>query len=437
MQKNELVKNKDPFSRNRLLKRITITAVFVALACVTSLIAGFRLPLFGGDGMHVNLSGIFSSFPAILFGPAYGAASSVFMDLFGCIVKPSGAYNPLFTLTALCTGFFRGFFWWAVLKIKDNKKLGISAVCVLVLIGTLGVVNHVSFRNDQVLTGFLPTTQNVATKGQVQRLQQQKDLSVFSYVLTSLATDDSMQVRDCTAEGPIVAVPSKADYDGCAFSVTSIGSGAFRDKGIQTVVLPSTVKTIAEDAFDDGTTVVISDEVNEKTGQLKSKNAQKAVSQIEQVQLSVVSAEEYDQLVTQSTATLSFSSNEAYRNDLALYASGLTIGLELVCLIGLIFVVVDQLLMRRRDKAQKPAVSVVGLFAAILGAGLIGSTLNTVWLSLLYYGNKAFWILWVPRTIQEIIITTVQVCIIAFLYELFLIRVYPRFRDKHLIMQKF
>lgn len=47
MQKNELVKNKDPFSRNRLLKRITITAVFVALACVTSLIAGFRLPLFG------------------------------------------------------------------------------------------------------------------------------------------------------------------------------------------------------------------------------------------------------------------------------------------------------------------------------------------------------------------------------------------------------
>ena len=177
--------------------------------------------------------------------------------------------------------------------------------------------------------------------------------------------------------------------------------------------------------------------MNEKTGQLKSKNAQKAVSQIEQVQLSVVSAEEYDQLVTQSTATLSFSSNEAYRNDLALYASGLTIGLELVCLIGLIFVVVDQLLMRRRDKAQKPAVSVVGLFAAILGAGLIGSTLNTVWLSLLYYGNKAFWILWVPRTIQEIIITTVQVCIIAFLYELFLIRVYPRFRDKHLIMQKF
>ena len=69
MQKNEIVKNKDPFSRNRLLKRITITAVFVALACVTSLIAGFRLPLFGGDGMHVNLSGIFFFVPGYFVWP--------------------------------------------------------------------------------------------------------------------------------------------------------------------------------------------------------------------------------------------------------------------------------------------------------------------------------------------------------------------------------
>lgn len=410
-------------NKNKLIRRICITAVFIALACVTSLIAGFRLPLFGGDGMHVNLSGIFSSFPAILFGPLYGGATSVFMDLFGCIVKPSGAYNPLFTLTAFCTGFLRGFLWWLVLRLKKNRSLRVTALCVLVLVGVLGCVNHIYLNRDGVMSGYLATTQSVATKGQTERLREEGKLSVFGDITVRLCSNDTLTLTDCSGTGTVV-IPAKAEDDGYKSSVTAIGGNVFRDKGIDTVVLPTSIKKIAADAFDAGTTVIVPD--------TKNKNVTAALAALD-VNVQALSQEEYDAYTDYSEITV--RSNEDFRDDLALYASGLTVGLEAVCIIGLLIVLADMLLAKRRALAGKSEISFAGLYAAILGAGLIGSTLNTLWLNLLYYSNKAFWVLFIPRTIQEIIIGTVQVCIIAVLYDLFMTRVLPRMRQKDIVMQ--
>lgn len=413
--------------KGRLIKRITITAVFIAFACVTSLIAGFRLPLFGGDGMHVNLSGIFSSFPAILFGPFYGGATSVFMDLFGSLVKPSGAYNPLFTLTAFCTGFLRGFIWWLVLKLKDSRKFRTTAVCILALFGILGCMNHIFLNKDGVMSGYLATTQTVATKGEVERIKAEKGLSVFSSITVALCSNDTLDLSDCVGAETVV-VPSKADYDGYAFSVTKIRSGVFKNKGINTVVLPSTIKKIASDAFDEGTTVIIQDEE-------KNKNVKTALNKIEGIKIEVVPKDVYQTYQNNESVQMQFVSDEAFRNDLSLYASGLTIGLEGVFVIGIFIALTDFVLSRRRRLAGKPSVSFIGLYVAITGAGLIGSTINTIWLNLFYYSSKAFWVLFIPRTIQEIIISTVQVCIIAVLYDVFLTKIMPRMRGNNLIMQ--
>lgn len=410
-------------NKNKLIGRICITAVFIALACVTSFIAGFKLPLFGGDGMHVNASGIFSSFPAILFGPFYGAATSVFMDLFGALVKPSGAYNPVFTLTAFCTGFLRGFLWWLALRMKRNRGFRTTAVCVLVAVGTLGCLNHVYLNKDGVMSGYLATTQTVATKGQAERLREGGRLSVFSDIAVRLCGNDTLTLTDCSGSGTVV-IPSKADNDGVLSSVTAIGSGAFRDKGIETVVLPTTVKKIAADAFDSDTTVIVSDTE-------KNKNVVSALKKAD-VKTEIVSQEQYDSYTGQGV--LQVQSNEEFRDDLALYASGLTVGLELVCVLGLLIIAADILVSRRRRLAGKPAVSLAGLYVAILGAGLVGSTLNTLWLNLFYYSSKAFWILFIPRTIQEIIVGTVQVCVIVVLYDLFMTRILPRMRQKDIIM---
>ena len=97
----------------RLLRRMTLTAVFTALAVAVKLIFSIPLPLFGAGGMKIGLTGVFTAFPAIMFGPLYGGFSSAMCDILGYIVKPDGAYVPWLTLTAFAGGCIKGLLWMA------------------------------------------------------------------------------------------------------------------------------------------------------------------------------------------------------------------------------------------------------------------------------------------------------------------------------------
>jgi hypothetical protein len=56
------------------------------------------------------LAGIFSSLPAIFFGPVFGGASSGIIDILGFLLKPTGPYMPEMTAAAIAGGV-----------LKDNK----------------------------------------------------------------------------------------------------------------------------------------------------------------------------------------------------------------------------------------------------------------------------------------------------------------------------
>ncbi|MFR6331629.1 MAG: hypothetical protein ACLUOI_24405 [Eisenbergiella sp.] len=68
------------------------------------------------------ISGIFSILPALLFGPGYGAAVSGLSDFLGFLIKPTGGYLPLLTISAAAGGFLRGFLW-EILKKKEDKRM--------------------------------------------------------------------------------------------------------------------------------------------------------------------------------------------------------------------------------------------------------------------------------------------------------------------------
>ncbi len=101
------------FSRSRV-RRMAASAVFLSIALVLKTCFSFYIPLFGQNGMSVGVSGVFSMMPSILFGPAYGAAVSALSDLMGYLLKPTGAFMPLLTLTAALGGALRGFLWRAL-----------------------------------------------------------------------------------------------------------------------------------------------------------------------------------------------------------------------------------------------------------------------------------------------------------------------------------
>ncbi|MCL2518674.1 MAG: ECF transporter S component, partial [Oscillospiraceae bacterium] len=112
---------KNKFSTKKIIYRICLTAVFLAFAVVSKFFFSIPIPLFGVNGLRVGFAGVFTIFPAILFGPLYGGAASGLSDIIGYLMKPEGAYIPWLTVTAFCGGCLKGLIWILIMKRKEIK----------------------------------------------------------------------------------------------------------------------------------------------------------------------------------------------------------------------------------------------------------------------------------------------------------------------------
>lgn len=134
---------------NTTVHTIVMTALLTAIAVVVSF---FRidLPIAGAPVMRVGFSGPFVRLSAILFGPLYGAISGGLMDILSLIIKPSGAYIPPLTLTAILNGILVGFIW-LFLKNCNHKILKPIYISIFSIVGIVGLVNYVA-------KTFIPTS---------------------------------------------------------------------------------------------------------------------------------------------------------------------------------------------------------------------------------------------------------------------------------------
>lgn len=120
------------------LRRLIVSALLLAIALVFKTFFSFYIPLFGQNGMSIGVSGIFSMIPSFLFGPWYGAAVSGLSDLLGYLLKPTGAYIPLLTLTAALGGFLRGGLF-ALLKGRRDRPMRLAVLILSLLMLILGL----------------------------------------------------------------------------------------------------------------------------------------------------------------------------------------------------------------------------------------------------------------------------------------------------------
>ena len=68
------------------LTKIAVTAICIGFVAISKFFS-VTLPLFGASGMNVGFGGIFTAFPAFLFGPLYGGVATAISDLLGVIIK--------------------------------------------------------------------------------------------------------------------------------------------------------------------------------------------------------------------------------------------------------------------------------------------------------------------------------------------------------------
>ena len=117
------------------IRRIAISAVFLAIALALRLLFTLYIPLFGQNGVRINIFGIFTVMPALLFGPLYGAIVAGSFDLLGFFLRPSGTFLPFMTMAVTFGGFLRGFLW---IRLRDRSPKSLRlwlSLFALLLVG--------------------------------------------------------------------------------------------------------------------------------------------------------------------------------------------------------------------------------------------------------------------------------------------------------------
>lgn len=420
-----------------LILKISLSAMFLAFAVVCKMFLSIRIPIFGAGGMNITFAGVFTFFPAILFGPLYGGCVSALSDFLGYVFKPDGAYIPWLTLTAFLGGCIKGLLWIALTKAAKykNRVRLITAVC-LVLIGAFGISTHVSLISDGVLNGFVAVQSEMPSKGETMSME----LSPESALIVSLVqyNNDVITLKTCESDETTVTVPEKADIDGDTRKITKIGKEAFSGcASLENVVIPDTVTSIDPDAFSglELSNLTITGSEGSAAQQFAVDNEMSFIEAagVEFPTLEVTS----DEL---SAGGFTLKSSDTFRKYLSGYINFATVGLELVMFAGLVLLLAD-LLASKRSKAAVGTNSEGGdkktgtgyflkIFISIFMAGLIVTTINTEILKVFMpaWNGRSFIILWIPRAIEEMLICLIQAYVISLLYGVYLNRIAPRFR---------
>lgn len=128
--------------KNKYLFAVVLSGLFIALALVARQFFTVMIQIFGAPGLRIGLAGIFSTLPAILFGPLFGGIALGVLDVLGYIINPMGAYIWPLTISAVAEGVAIALMWLVVKK-TDVKKLK-NIYLVIVILAVMGsVLNHI------------------------------------------------------------------------------------------------------------------------------------------------------------------------------------------------------------------------------------------------------------------------------------------------------
>ena len=424
-------------SQNRfLIQRICICGVLIALAIVAKLFLSTTVPFLGPGGMNIGLTGVFSAFPALLFGGVYGGVTSALCDIIGHFVKPDGAYIPWLSMTAFVGGFLKGLLFRLTSARRIGKKVLVSFLIVFVLISSLGVFLHITVTEDGVLNAFFPKIETVPSKSALSGME----VSSLTNAVCSLAkyNKDTLTLTAVPdVEDGNLFVPTIKTDDG---TVTKIGPNVFSSDKIKTVTLSGTYSKIDPNAFSvsvDGKNVprtditIIAIEGSGAEAALKDAKIPYQISTIRYSEhpLTVEGADVF------SADGFSWKSSNTFRKYLAGYMSFATVGLELAGLIGVIVVILCFVLQNKQEKAEASGKTGFNfqdfgrIAFALTVSGVIVTTVNTFILreTMAAWSGRAFMILWIPRLIEEIIVCILQSYLVTLLYEFYKVRIAPKF----------
>lgn len=402
----------------KVLEASVLTAVFTAMACVLSLTAGIRLPILGLDSLKISFGGIFTFLPAIMFGPIYGGIASALCDIIGCIIKPSGAYVPWFTIVAFIGGCIKGIVWRFLTRKKDrNTTIAVRTVfiCLFALILVFGCTFTASLKADGITSGVVSKTEQLPFEDEV----DSKDLSFFSNVAASLAryNHDTLTLKSVTPDkNGAFTVPSAVVSGETSLALKKINASVFNTEDLRVIYIPSSCTGItAPDDFsftNPSLTVVLEKENKAVSDFLTEYNIANHIAADGEFNASSLAVSAFAKEYSENGMII--SSSDAYRKNLSGYINFMTVGFILTGTLGLVFMVVGTVVSNVAKKNDRMSLYMKTLPAVLL-SGLTVTTINTFVLQQLFYAGRVFWIIYIPRLAEELLMSVIQAYIITLL----------------------
>lgn len=119
----------------RTVERLAICGLLIALGVVLAGPLEIPINFFGAYTVSLSFGSVPVFMAAVMFGPIYGAMVGGLWDLLQALIFPMGAYNPLFTLSAVVMGGLAGLFFM--------KKKELTFVRILIAVAVAQIVASV------------------------------------------------------------------------------------------------------------------------------------------------------------------------------------------------------------------------------------------------------------------------------------------------------
>ncbi len=394
----------------RLLRRLTLTALFIALGVAVKSVTKITLLPFGAGGMQISFGGIFTFFPAALFGPVYGGIASAMSDLLGHLIAPTGAYIPWLTLSAFAGGVVKGLLWrW--LTTTGLRRARLPAAVLFLCLGLLGGATGLSLQHD----GILPRGTWIAKQSQLPtrwQIEQSEELSPLSRFAVSLAkynkdTFTLIALPTDTGEGALVVLPQAViQPDGSTVTPTKLELSDLNAP--LTLSIPAAYRTVklSGRAVEEGTLTVLADP-DSAAAAFAGEHGLPCRAPTDGERSAVPAAD------------WSLRSSDTYRKYLSGYLNFACAGLILVALMGLGFLGLNLLAEHLRRKNFRGE-QYLRIALCIIASGMLVTTVNT-WILRLYlpaWSGREWLILWIPRVCEEWIVCLIQAYAISLLYRM-------------------
>ena len=115
---------KTSYKVDKVIKQLTLSAMFIVLFVILNRFATLTIPAFGVNAfLRVGFSSIVIVMASLILGPIYGTVIGGIGDFIGAMIFPIGAYFIGYTISYALIGLFPGLIMFFIKKYNLKNKV--------------------------------------------------------------------------------------------------------------------------------------------------------------------------------------------------------------------------------------------------------------------------------------------------------------------------